>query len=147
MNKHSVATFHEMGHVKNYQSKGLGKFLTALRHPLVKKIALATAFLGIALPPTKNNDENSNDNSLIHKTGKFLKDNCVAISALGTVPVVLEEGLASIKGAKIASKVVTPDKLKIVNKLNAKAGLTYLIGSAVIPFGVYVANKVRNALA
>ena len=63
------------------------------------------------------------------------------------MPTVLEEGLASIKGAQIAKKVLSPDKLKMVNKMNGKAFLTYLIGATLLPLGVYVAKKTRNAFS
>ena len=145
LEKISMATFHEMGHVKNFRSKGLGKLLQGLKHPLVKKITITTALLGVILPPTKKEDEQNS--SVLGKAGKVLKDNCVAISGLATVPTVLEEGLASIKGAQIAKKVLSPDKLKIVNKMNGKAFLTYLIGATLLPLGVYVAKKTRNAFS
>ncbi len=145
LEKMAMTSFHEMGHVKNYRSKFLGKLLRGMKHPLVKKIAIATALLGVLLPPSKKEDEQNS--SVLGKTGKFLKDNCVAISALATVPGLLEEGLASIKGAQIAKKVLTPDKVKMVNKLNGKAFVTYLIGATLLPLGVYAAKKVRDALA
>lgn len=143
LRKMSMASFHEMGHAKNFRSKGLGKLLQGLQHPLVKKIAITTALLGVLLPPNKKEDKQNN--SLLGKTSNFLKDNCVAISALATVPLLLEEGLASIKGAQIAKKVLTPDKLKIVNKTNGKAFLTYLIGATLLPLGVYVAKRTQEA--
>lgn len=138
----AMASFHEMGHVKNYQSKGFGKLLQAMRHPLVKKIAIATALLGVILPSNKKDEK---DKNALDKTGDFIKDNCVAISALATVPTVLEEGLASVKGAQIAKKVLEPDKLKMLNKANGKAFLTYLIGATLLPLGVYVAKKIRDS--
>ena len=54
----------EMGHVKNYQSKGFGKLLQAMRHPLVKKIAIATALLGVILPSSKK-DEKDNEKTVM----------------------------------------------------------------------------------
>lgn len=138
----AMASFHEMGHVKNYQSKGFGKLLQAMKHPLVKKIAIATALLGVILPSNKKDEK---DKNALDKTGDFIKDNCVAISALATVPTVLEERLASVKGAQIAKKVLEPDKLKILNKANGKAFLTYLIGATLLPLGVYVAKKIRDS--
>ena len=59
----------------------------------------------------------------------------------------LVQFLASIKGAKIAKKVLSPDKLKMVNKMNGKAFLTYLISASLLPLGVYAANKTREALS
>lgn len=145
LEKMAMASFHEMGHAKNFRSKGLGKMLQGLKHPLVKKIAIATALLGVLLPPSKKEDEQNK--SIVSKAGDFIKDNCVAISAIATVPTVLEEGLASIKGAQIAKKVLTSDKVKMINKMNGKAFLTYLIGATFIPLGIYAAKKVRDALA
>jgi hypothetical protein len=147
LDKVSMATFHEMGHVKNYQSKRVGKLLQTLKHPLLKKIAIVTALAGVLIPPNKKNENERENQSAYNKVGNFIKDNCVSISALATVPTVLEEGLASIKGAKIASKVMSSDKLKMLNKVNGKAFLTYVIGSTLLPLGIYVAKKTREAVA
>ena len=147
LNKMSMAVFHEMGHVKNYQSKRVGKVLNILSHPLLKKISIGTALVGIMIPPDKEENNTQEKESILSKTGDVIRDNCVTISALGTVPKALEEGLASIKGAKIASKVMPSGKLKMINKLNGKAFLTYAIGAALLPLGIYIAKKTREALA
>ena len=47
----------------------------------------------------------------------------------------------------VSPNLQSPDKVKMINKFNGKAFLTYLIGATLLPLGVYAAKKVRDALA
>ena len=148
LDKASALTFHEMGHAMNYRSKGLGKVLQALRHPAIRKIGLGIAFASAILIPSKvDSDSNAQqEQGFGTKIQRFLKKNCVGIAAVTVAPEIMEEGLASIKGAQIAKSVLDKDACKIVNKLNGKAFLSYLAVGVAWTLGVFAAKKVRECI-
>ena len=144
--KLSVATFHEGGHAKNYSSK-LGKFLQNLRAPIVSKSLLGIAFASAILLPKKTKEEKAdlekNDN-LMDKGLNFAKENCVGIALAGTLPEVLEEGLATYKGNKMAKEVLSIENYKKVKSFNRKALLIYGAKAALITGAVFAASKIRD---
>ena len=100
----SMAMPHEMGHAMNYTDKGLAKILTKARGlQLLAPIALAVGVLRAKKPEGEKSD------TMVGKTLDFIKDNCVAITAAAHAPVVLEEGLASIRGAKMAKNFMSAE--------------------------------------
>ena len=146
LDKSAVLTFHEMGHAQNHNCKGLGKALRTLRHPKVLKIGLGLAFASAILIPTRkaSEEEPAQEQGFGTKIQRFLKKNCVGIAALSYMPVILEEGLASIKGGQIAKSVLSKDACKIVNKYNRIALLSYITIGLAITAGVFAAKKVRE---
>ena len=62
------------------------------------------------------------------------------------LPTVVEEGLASINGAKLAKKVLNPQELKKLNITNAKAWSTYLLGATLVSICAQLAVKVKDRL-
>jgi len=147
LDKLAASTFHEMGHASNYNCKGLGKVLQLLRESKCKHIGLGLAFAGAILVSSKEpENESGQPQGFWTKTKRFIGKNCVGIAALSCAPEILEEGLASVKGAKIAKSVLSKDAYKMVNSLNRKAWLTYLAGGAALTLGVFVTKKIRSIL-
>lgn len=143
----SVASFHEMGHAKNFKENGLGKLLQKLRHPWIKKGMFATALAAAIVIPSKSEEAREEiklNGNMAEKGAMFLKDNCVGIATLSYVPILAEEGLATAKGNKIAAKYLDQVKLDMVKKFNRKAWLSYLAAATVGTLGVYAADKIRN---
>lgn len=147
--KASALSFHEMGHAKNFNGRGLGKVLSILRNPTLRKAGIVIAAASaILLPPVKENDsETDKKPNFLTKTQRFLKKNCVGIAALSFAPQIMEEGLASIKGGQIAKKFLDPNACKTVNQINLKAFGTYLLTGAAFTLGVYAAKKVRDTIS
>jgi hypothetical protein len=83
----------------------------------------------------------------VDKATTFIKNHATGLAALGTVPLLAEEGLASIKGAKLAKEIISPENYKLLNKLNGKAWLTYATFAGGTILATYVAGKVRDAIA
>lgn len=137
----SMAVPHEMGHAANFNSKNpLLKILTKSRKlQVLVPIIFATALL------RKQKKEGEESNTIVGKGLDFVKDNAVALTAACWAPTVIEEGLASIRGAKMAKPFLSPEKLKAVNIANIKAWSTYAISAGIAVAGVYIANKIRNA--
>lgn len=135
--------FHEMGHAMNKNFGGVGKVLakTRVAGGILTGVALLTALF------KRKKVEGEKPQGTFDKVTTFVKDNCGMLAFLGWLPSLLEEGLASIKGNKIASKVLAPEQLKSLKKLHGKAWLTYAgmaVGAAVL---ATVGSKVRDAIA
>ncbi len=145
VNKEKIgwAAFHEMGHALNKFTPGVGKVLTKLSGP---GAILAAAALFTALFKRKK-VEGEKPQGAWDKTTTFIKNNCGKLAFLGMVPSLAEEGLASIKGAKLAKGLLSPEQFRTLNKLNGKAWLTYLGVAVGTGLAVYVASKVRDNIA
>lgn len=114
--------FHELGHAKNYQSTSkFMKTITKMRQPIVTATIASIGALCAFIPRAEGEEAKT----FKGKVQNFLKDNCVAITAVGALATPIEEGIASIRGAKIAKKVLSKDIVKQINKMNAKAFLSY----------------------
>lgn len=133
---------HEMGHAMNHNSKGFSKWL--MKAKALKVLAPVALAVGV-LKAKKSEGEKSD--TILDKEIDFIKDNCVEIAAISQAPLLLEEGLASIKGAKLAKKVLSPDRVKAINIANWKGWLTYFISSAFLVGTTYVASKLRDVTA
>lgn len=144
--KLSAVAFHEAGHAKNYFSNNLfTKSIQYLKHPFFRKIGFGVALASATLIPPKKDDEKHEN--LFSKTLGFLKKHCVEIAALSYAPLVMEEGLASIKGYKMAKDLLPANALKVMNRIHAKGLLSYIGMGVTAAIGIYTANKVKNALS
>ena len=91
--------------------------------------------------------EGEQPTGVVDKVTTFIKDNCGKLAFLGTLPTILEEGLASVKGAKLAKEVLSPQNYKLLNKFNGAAWLSYLGMGVGITAATVLASKVRDAIA
>ena len=135
--KISIAGFHEAGHAMNDLKGKFGKILSKLRYPGY----VAAGWLGfIALfsrPKPKEAPKNGLD---------FIKDNCGKLAFACWLPTVLEEGMASYKGVKLARKTGLAEPLiKNMKKLYAKALLTYAGRAAATGLAVGAASMIMDA--
>ena len=136
------SAFHEMGHAVNANSKGALKTLSTGRH----FAAFAVPFLLAAALIKKRKPESSDEPRSTQRRKNFLKDNIGLITFGCMLPTVVEEGLASINGAKLAKKVLNPQELKKLNITNAKAWSTYLLGATLVSICAQLAVKVKDRL-
>ena len=133
--------FHELGHAKNFNSNNrLMKFLVKMRSPLISS-AIMTAGLICAFIPEAEGKE---ANTLWGKTKNFFRECSVGITAVGALATPLEECIASIKGAKIARKILPKDQVKALNKMNSKAFLSYLAVAAGTILTTYLIKKITE---
>lgn len=138
----SYAAFHEMGHSLNKLST-IGKFLLKLRGP---GVALAGIAFLIGLLKRKKAD-GEKPNGIVDKVTTFIKNNSAAVAFTGMLPTVLEEGLASKKGADLMKNVLSENTAKIVKNYNKKAWLAYAGFAAAITAATWIATKVRDVIA
>lgn len=141
--KMAPATFHEMGHALNANTNGAGKILAKLRKPGM--ILAAAALLIGAFKPKKV--EGEEPEGTIDKTTTFIKNNAGKLAFAGFIPLLTEEGLASIKGAKMAKPLLGPEAYKNLNKMHGKAFLTYLGSAVCMGLAARAASWVHDKIA
>ncbi|MDD3436331.1 MAG: hypothetical protein PHC64_04165, partial [Candidatus Gastranaerophilales bacterium] len=90
---------------------------------------------------------NQEPKSTTDKTTTFIKENAGKLTFATFIPMLLEEGLASIKGNNFAKKVLSLELAKKVSKTNALGFLTYLGLTTLLSLGIYLGTKVKDAIA
>ena len=139
-----MATFHEMGHAVNSTTK-LGKLLQTAGGPM--RMFAVPVILAVALLK-RNKAEGEKPQGAVDKTTTFIKNNAGKLAFAAWLPTLAEEGMASIRAAKMAKGAgLSADLLKNLNKGNAKAWTTYLIGAAATAAAVRAAVWVKDKIA
>ena len=84
------------------------------------------------------------------KTHNFVRNNAGKLAFVASLPMLIEEGMATIKGQKYANKLLKPELAKRVLKGNAIAYMSYLatavFGALAAATAVKVKDKVNNKL-
>jgi len=139
----SYIAFHEIGHGLNHNFSKLGRILQKMRNPMMAiagNIALFCAF-------TKNaKQEEGKDLTTGQKVKNFVRNNAGKLSFAAMLPMLLEEGMATYKGQKLADKLLTKDMAKIVSKGTKVAYLTYIIGALSIATTSFATVKIKDYL-
>ena len=79
------------------------------------------------------------------KTHNFVRNNAGKLAFLASVPMLLEEGMATVKGQKFANKLLKPELAKRVLKANIWAYTTYLSMGIFGALAAATAVKVKDA--
>lgn len=109
--KLSSAAFHEMGHALNESSK----WTKALQNSKLAYFAAGPLLL-VALFNKKKTANDDQKLSPWAKVTNFVRNHIVALTGLAFAPMVIEEGMASIRGQKLAKEVLDKNMLKKVTK-------------------------------
>lgn len=134
--KISIAGFHELGHAMNDITGKFGKFLSKLRWPGRIMAGWMGTIALFSRPKPKEAPKNSFD---------FVKDNCGKIAFACMLPTVVEEGMASYKGLKLAKKTGLAEPLiKNMKKLYKKALLTYIGHATATGLAVGAASMIMD---
>lgn len=145
VNKEKIgwAAFHEMGHALNNMTSGVGNMLRKLRGAggILASLVLFTGLL------KRKKVEGEKPQGAWDKATTFVKNNCGKLAFLGMTPMLLEEGLASIKGAKLAKSLLSPEQFKALNKLYGKAWLSYAGIAVGLGVATFVSSKIRDKIA
>lgn len=141
-NKLLPAGFHELGHAMNYNLSKFGKILQKCR-PVAM---LGPTILGIYAAVTKKSKPSEENGELNgrQKTNNFIRNNAGKLAFLATTPMLIEEGMATLKGQKFAKKLLTPELAKKVFKGNAIAYLSYLSVGLLSALAVRTAVKIKD---
>ena len=137
----SLSVFHESGHAINDNFTNVGRFLQKSRRLSMLALPLAV----IALFKTKKGVNEKNKNFL-DKITTFIKENVGKLTFIAFLPILLEEGLATLRGNKFAKEFLNPDLAKKVSKSNAFGFLTYFLTATLSSLGIYLANKVKDSI-
>lgn len=141
-NELRLSFFHEAGHAMNANLSKFGKILQKCRP--MRYLAIPIAL--IALWKTQKAPGEKPKNGL-DKTTTFIKNNAGKLTFAAFLPMLLEEGLATLKGNKFAKKILSPELAKKVAKTNALGFSTYLLVATLSGLGIYLGTKVKDAIA
>jgi hypothetical protein len=137
----SIFAFHEMGHAINKHSKNIGAFLQEIRTPFNKLAGVA-----LLVSIVKHKKQPEEQTGIIDRGTSFIKNNCGKLAFIGMLPTVLEEGLASINGQKLAKNILSENGLRRLNKMHVKAWLSY-VGLAIgTTLGTVLASKASDKI-
>ena len=141
-----VSAYHEAGHAYNATFSKIGKILQKARNltpygvPLIMPLLLA---VGLS-HDVKNTPKN--EKSKFEKVKDFIKNNAGKLTLVSFIPMLAEEGLASINGLKFAKKYMQPDKLKILGRSYAIAWLSYASIAALFTTSTWGGIKIKDKI-
>ena len=147
-----TSVFHEMGHALNANGGGVLKTLQEVR-PLAKFVPLFVITSAL-LNKRKTTDEKLENTSLKNKVQNVkdgIKKNAGIITAASMLPMVLEEGIASLRGQGVAKKLMKDGMLskKFLNKIrlsNLGGFATYALAMAGSAIAAKVAIDVKDKI-
>lgn len=144
--KSQGALFHELGHAMNFNLSKVGKFLQKCR-PISMLAPSLLIMYGAFTRKSKPKEEGKELNG-VQKTHNFVRNNAGKLAFAATLPILIEEGMATIKGQKYANKLLSPDVAKKILKGNMLGYATYLAAGVLGALGARAAVKVKdNAIA
>ena len=129
-----------MGHALNANSSKVGKFLQSSRI-LAKFLPGIFALISIC---TKKKADDETPAKGIGKVTHFIKKNAGLLCFSSMLPAILEETMATVKGNKIASKMLDKNLLKNVKLTNAVGLSTYILAAVSAGVSTSVAIKVKD---
>lgn len=135
--KISVAGFHELGHAMNDLISKYGvKYLQKMRKSFFALAGLMEYFAIFSRTKPKGAKRNFID---------VIEDNCGKIAFLAMLPIVAEEGIASLRGYNLAKKAgLSKSLLKNLKKTQWIALSTYIAGAVLGGLAVYTSRKVMD---
>lgn len=139
----SSLAFHEIGHAMNYNLSKASKALYYTAR-FLPQLAPLIALYGIFT--TKSQNEDGKELTKTQKVNNFIRNNAGKLAFGTMVPQLIEEGLATIKGQKLANKLLSPELAKTVLKGNATCYLTYLLSAIGIGVATWGAVKIKDKL-
>lgn len=146
MDKLPTAVFHELGHAFNANNSKFWKCMQGIRVPAIAASMGLTLFAAF----TKSEKADNNPNSELtnaQKAKNFVRNNAGPLAFAAMIPVLLEEGMATIRGNAWAKDLLSPDIAKNVCKGNKIAYLSYLTTALALGASAFVAGKVKDKLS
>ena len=148
-----TSIFHEMGHALNYNGGGFLKILQKARPAamILPTIILTDALLN----QRKTTDEKLENNSVKNRVQNFrdgVKKHAGLLTGLAMLPLVAEEGIASLRGQGVAKKLVQNGQLSknIYNKIKltnlggfASYALAAISAVATAKFAIKVKDNIQ----
>ena len=139
--KLSLTNFHEMGHALNCNKSKVWSTIQCAGKPLKWSAPL---FASLALFMNKKEETPDHKLTIKDKTINAFRTAAPYMVAAACLPELAEEITASVKGQKIANKVLSKDLARKVFKTNVVAGSTYLISAVALTLGTAIGIKVKD---
>lgn len=138
--------FHEIGHAKHFNSKNpLMKLLVNSKNLTPMGISVvAPLALGVAMFHKVDNTKPQKDKSKTEKTLDFVSNHAGKLTLASYIPIVLEEGLASIDGIKMTKKHLKPEQISKLKGSYFKAFQTYAGTALLIAGTIGLANLIKK---
>ena len=137
--KLALSGFHEAGHAMNRNFSKIGK---ALQNN--KKIKLlAPIFLLIGAFGKNKKDK---DNKTKNKTVTFIRNNAGKLTFATFLPILIEEGMATVKGNRMAKEALDKNLAAKVSKTNRVAYMSYLLTAVIATISTFTAVKVKDRI-
>lgn len=149
VNKESLfsSAYHELGHAKNANGGFLGKALQKARNITPFGVSLvAPVVLAVGLLHKVDKNKPQEEKGKLEKTLDFVSNNAGKLTLASYVPLLAEEGLASINGIKMAKKYLKPEQLTKLTGSYIKAWGTYASLAAMVAGGVGLGVMIANGI-
>ena len=141
-----MSAYHEAGHAYNCFKSPIGRILQKNRIMTPLGISAALPFaLGIGLLHTPKNVDTA-EKSKWEKTKDFIKNNAGKITMATYIPILAEEGLASVNGLKFAKKYLSPEKLQKLRLGYIFAWASYLLVALGISSTVWAGIAIKDKI-
>lgn len=141
-NKVSFLAFHEIGHSINFNNSKFWKGMQKLRMPALTLASLPMIYGAIS---KESKAEDGKELNKKQKINNFIRNNAGKLSFATMLPVLAEEGMATIRGQKLANQLLPKNIARKVLKGNAVAYTSYLITALGFAAAAYTAVKVKDA--
>lgn len=139
----SFAAFHEIGHSINWNTSKFWRTMQKMRMPGMVLASLPMLYGAFS---KKSVAEDGKELTKKQKLNNFIRDNAGKLSFAAMLPMLAEEGMATIRGQKLANKILSPDLAKHVMKGSGVCYLSYLGAAAAVAVGSYAAVKIKDYL-
>lgn len=142
---------HESGHAQNFMNKNLEYAMHKIwKNPyFLKKSLLLILAVSLLTKPQKEQSAVSKENkpkNPLYPIGLFIKNNCGKLAFLTLLPLVAEEGLASLNGQKMCKKYLDKAHLKILARSHIMSFISYLSMATATGLSVYLAAKAKDKI-
>ena len=140
-NKMSTAVFHEIGHAINSNNSKFWRLMQGMRTPTM---ALAA---GLALFGAFTNKAEAKDGKELttgQKAKNAIRNNAGKLAFAAMIPMLAEEGMASIRGCKWAKSNLPKELFKKVLKTNICGYASYLGGAVALGLAALTAVKIKD---
>lgn len=141
-NKVSFLAFHEIGHSINFNNSKFWKGMQKLRMPALALASLPMIYGAIS---KESKAEDGKELNKKQKINNFIRNNAGKLSFATMLPVLAEEGMATIRGQKLANQLLPKNIARTVLKGNSVAYTSYLITALGFAAAAYTAVKIKDA--
>ena len=137
-----LTAFHELGHAIDYVFSKTGRVIQNTRSLLY----LPLLIMMFGCFTQKESETKDKKLTKFDKIKNFIRDNAGKLSAVATVPVLYSEGMATLKGYKIAKKVLSPENSKKMLKTSLIGFSSYVVYAALLVGASIAAVKIKDEL-